>query len=154
MASLLMEELLVGHEDLDADHEVLVRGFNDVERAVRAGDSARAGAALARTWDDVVAHFASEEAMMDALQYPERVAHRAAHHLFLEDLRALVREHAATGLGEDVAAWAVQRLPEWLAFHIQTNDAPLARFAARIAARDLVRTAMGEATPERKRQES
>jgi hemerythrin len=147
MTTLRMEDLVVGHEDLDAEHEVLVRRFTEVQRAVAAGDRAALAAALKRTWDDVVAHFVMEEALMDGLGYPERKAHRTAHQLFLEDLRALVREVEAHALGEDVATWAAQRLPEWLSFHIETNDAPLARFAARAAARDMVQRALGEPPP-------
>src|SRR6266540_1683775 len=138
MVNLRIEDLLVGHDEIDAQHGILVRRFGDVKRAATAADGPALGAALAQLWDDVVAHFATEEALMDEFRYPERAAHRSAHHLFLEDLKALVRERELQGVSEEVAGWALQRLPEWLSFHIETNDAPLARFIARKSARQMI----------------
>ena len=148
------EELHVGHEEMDAQHRALVRRLADLERAVGAGDPAAFTAALGKLWDDTVGHFATEDALMETFAYPERAPHRTAHHLFLEDLRALVREAELHGMSDDVASWALQRVPAWLTFHIETNDAPLARFVARKEARQMLASAMGEKRPVTKRQES
>ena len=151
---LRIQDLVVGHDDIDAQHETILRRFADVQQTIDAGDSAALGAALARVWDVMVGHFATEDALMEEFAYPERVAHRAAHQLFLEDLRALVREREAQGLSEEVVAWSLERLPEWLAFHIQTNDAPFARFVVRKTARDMNATALGDARTDRRPNDS
>jgi hemerythrin len=151
---LRIEDLLVGHDEIDAQHETLVRRFGDVRQAVGAADSAALGAALARLWDATVGHFATEDALMEELAYPERAAHRAAHQLFLEDLKALLREREGHGVSEEVSSWSLHRLPEWLTFHIQTNDAPLARFIARKNARDMIATALNQARADRRSQDS
>jgi hemerythrin len=149
------EELIVGHEEMDAQHRGLVRLLAELERAAGAEDAAAFSTALGRLWDETVGHFATEDALMETCGYPERVPHRTAHHLFLEDVRALLREFEGQGLTEDVASWAVQRLPAWLSFHIETNDAPLARFMLRKQARQMLAAAHGEESPPaRKRQES
>ncbi len=153
MASIPFEPA-VGHPAIDAQHRAIAHQLTEVRAAVGAGDREGARKALASLWDETVGHFATEEALMEMNAYPERVAHGAAHRLFLEDLRALLAEVDAHGLGEDAAAWAGQRVPEWLSFHIQTNDAPLARYIARRSAREMVQSALGQPPPDRSRRES
>ena len=148
------EDLLVGHGKMDAEHDGLLRIVDELRRAAAAGDDAAFGSAIGRLWDAVVGHFATEDALMEEFSYPERVAHRAAHHLFLEDLKALSAEYEAQGRSDDVVAWATQRAPEWLVFHIQTNDAPLARFIARRTATRILAGARGDPAPAPKRRES
>jgi hemerythrin-like metal-binding protein len=149
-----IQDLLVGHAQIDEDHDRILRRLTAVQAGVAASNSAALGSALAGLWDEIVGHFAAEEALMDVHAYPERVAHRNAHHLFLEDLRALIAEREASGVTETVASWALRRMPEWVTFHIQTNDGPLARFLVRKAARQLVQNAMGAVPPSRTHQES
>jgi hemerythrin-like metal-binding protein len=124
-------DLLVGHPVIDAEHRAILNVVAEVRRLVDAGDASGVREAVAELWDVTVGHFATEEALMEEYAYPERVAHRGAHQLFLEDVKALLGELAERGLGEDAASWARQRVPEWITFHIETNDAPLARFLAR-----------------------
>ena len=154
MMGLKIEDVLVGHDEIDAQHGAIIQRFGELRDALGVPDSAAVGEALARLWDDMVGHFATEEALMDELAYPERAAHRTAHHLFLEDLKALLREREVQGVTEDVVSWSVHRLPEWLAFHIQTNDSPLARYAARKTARSLLAKALGDPLPDTRRRES
>lgn len=145
-------DLTVGHPEIDAQHRALLRIIEEVHRAAGAGDRAVTRQALAALWDESVGHFATEEALMEEHAYPERNAHRTAHHLFLEDLKALLTELDANGLGDEVVGWATQRVPEWIAFHVETNDAPLARYLARRTAARLLGTsgAPGSGKPSRR----
>jgi hemerythrin len=68
---------------------------------------------------------------MQGSVYPERARHRSAHELFIADLERLRAELSQTGATPHVAEWLRVRVPEWLHFHICTNDAPLAQFLAR-----------------------
>ena len=124
----------VGHPLVDAQHGAILHLVGEVHRCVRERNAAATRKALAALWDETVGHFATEEALMEEHAYPERNAHRTAHRLFLEDLEALLDESAEQGLTEEVGAWALYRVPEWISFHIETNDAPLAKFIARKAA--------------------
>jgi hemerythrin-like metal-binding protein len=147
-------ELIVGHDEMDAQHRGLVRCLAELERAASAEDAPAFGAALGKLWDETVGHFATEDGLMETYGYPERAPHRSAHNLFLEDLRALVRETEGHGMSEDAVSWGLQRVPAWLTFHIETNDAPLARFIARKEARQMLASALGEERRAPKRQES
>ncbi len=123
-----------GHAEIDAQHDVIVHLIGDVQDAVARRDLDGVRAAVDALWNASVSHFATEEALMDQHSYPERNPHRTAHHLFLEDLKALVQAVTDQGLTEEVAGWAVKRVPDWIVFHVETNDAPLARYLARRAA--------------------
>jgi hemerythrin len=116
-----------GWAEIDAQHEDLLRRARSLRAIVQARDEASALEALDAMLEATVLHFAFEEDIMERTQYPERVRHRGAHDLFLQDLHALASEMADAGLTAEVETWATERMPEWLSFHIQTNDAPLAR---------------------------
>src|SRR5512146_651504 len=124
-------DLSVGHPQIDAQHHAMLHLVAEVHRAVGAEDVGAARNALVALWNETVAHFATEDVLMEEYAYPERNPHRTAHHLFLEDLKELLRVLDQDGLTEEVATWALHRVPEWISFHVETNDAPLARYIAR-----------------------
>lgn len=137
-------ELDVGHGILDAQHDRMIARIAELGRRVEAEDAPGTASSLAALWDETVAHFAGEDAMMEEHAYPERTAHRSAHHLFLEDLKSLIREVNEQGVTQDLAEWALHRMPEWVKFHIQANDAPLAQFVVRRTAARIVAAARGD----------
>lgn len=130
MRYVMDPDLSVGRGDLDDQHLEIIRLLAEVQDRVDAGDSQGAGQALDALGNAVISHFVTEEALMEQWQYPERTVHKGAHDLFIRDLLALVQEHADSGLSEEVVEWAQGRMPEWLTFHILTNDAPLGRYLA------------------------
>jgi hemerythrin len=142
-------DLSVGHPELDAQHHAMVHLVSDVHRAIGAGDVEATRSSLEALWHGTVSHFASEDALMEEYSYPERNPHRTAHQLFLEDLKALVRAVQEDGLTAESVSWALHRVPEWISFHVETNDAPLARYIARKTAARMVAGARGEA-PDKK----
>jgi hemerythrin len=128
-------ELSVGWPEIDDQHVDLVRRAAEIQDLVRARDAPGAAGLLDAFLEATVRHFATEEELMERSQYGERSAHRGAHDLFLQDLHGLAVELSAAGLTETVVDWAIVRMPEWLTFHIQTNDAPLGRHLRRQLAR-------------------
>ena len=128
-------DLIVGHQGVDQQHHALVHGIQGMQAKVAAGDSDAFGEALSSLADAFVRHFADEEALMEASRYPDRPAHKGAHDLFLHDVMRMANAAATRGLAADVVAWVQGRLPEWFAFHVRTNDAPLARYLAQWAMR-------------------
>jgi hemerythrin-like metal-binding protein len=140
----------VGHPEIDAQHEAIAQLVEDLRDAVERADLGGAQAEVEALWSASVSHFATEEALMEEHCYPERNPHRTAHHLFLEDLKALVQAIADRGLTEEVAGWAVRRVPEWIAFHVETNDVPLARYLARRAAPGAAAASPGSDVPRRR----
>ena len=104
----------VGHDVLDAQHEAIASLLELTKKRVAADDLSGTAGALAALWDEAVGHFTLEEALMEKFSYPELVAHRAAHQLFLEDLKCLIRELGEGGLTAEVRNWACQRVPDWV----------------------------------------
>ncbi len=147
-------DLGVGNEAIDSQHQAMLACMAQLGRCVDGRDPAGSATALDALWEATVANFAFEEDLMAEHAYPEREAHRAAHHLFLQDLQALMRDLREKGLEERIAAWALQRLPDWLTFHIQTNDAPLALFAVRRLAARVVAEAHGQRSERPKRSDA
>ncbi len=121
-------ELSVGFDDIDGQHREVVRLLADLDARIESKDARGAASALGALASAVIRHFAAEETMMERWQYPDRSAHKRVHDLFLQDVLALEREEAEDGLTQDVVDWARGRLPEWISFHMLTNDAPLGRF--------------------------
>ena len=144
-------EFVVGHPEMDAQHHAIQHLVNDVHRALGAADVPGTLRALEALWNGCVSHFANEDSLMEEYAYPERNPHRTAHHLFLEDLKELLRVAESEGLSDKVGTWALTRVPEWLAFHIETNDAPLARHIARRTAARVVANMRGENEPPKSR---
>jgi hemerythrin len=130
-----VRELSVGWPEIDDQHVDLVRRAAEIQARVKARDAAGAARLLDGFLEATVRHFATEEELMERSQYGERRVHRGAHDLFVQDLHALAAELAAAGLTETVVDWAMVRMPEWLTFHIQTNDAPLGSHLRRGLAR-------------------
>ena len=144
-------ETVIGHPELDAQHHAVLHLLGDVHRAIGAGDLEGTRSALQALWHGCVSHFANEDALMDEYAYPERNAHRTGHHLFLEDLKELLRVAQEQGLTEKVSTWALKRVPEWMTFHIETNDAPLARHIARCTAARVLAGMRGDKQPPKRR---
>jgi hemerythrin-like metal-binding protein len=127
MTAHVPAELAVGFEEIDGQHRGLLDG---IERVVASLDRGVPGlrAAVAALNDLFVAHFAAEEAFMDASGYPDRGKHRSAHDLFMQDFARQARELGQLGLTPPVREWVVNGLPEWTRFHIRVNDVPLGRY--------------------------
>ncbi|HUK66817.1 MAG TPA: hemerythrin family protein [Anaeromyxobacteraceae bacterium] len=123
--------LSVGYDVLDAQHASIASVLDLVRERVEADDAKDTARTVNALWDEVVGHFGTEEALMERFGYPELPAHRAAHQLFLEDLKGLQSELSGGVLTAEVKTWACQRVPDWITFHIETNDVPLGRFLVR-----------------------
>ncbi|HZZ84842.1 MAG TPA: hemerythrin family protein [Anaeromyxobacteraceae bacterium] len=130
MSEHLTRELEVGFEKVDLEHRVLMRQVDEALAAIQGGDREAVHAAVMKLGDYLVWHFSSEEKLMEETVYPERARHKAAHDLFMQDFLQLSEAEKA---GEDLANLSEslgQRVPEWIKFHIQVNDAPLGRYLA------------------------
>ena len=102
-------EFVVGHPEMDAQHNAIQHLVRDVHQAMGAEDLPETLRALEALWNGCVSHFANEDSLMEEYAYPERNPHRTAHHLFLEDLKELLRVAQRDGLTENVATWARKR---------------------------------------------
>lgn len=125
---ILTSEILCGYRDIDAQHRVILDRLEASRLAAGADDLAGTKQALAALGDALMGHFQAEEVLMNESTYPERGRHKVAHDIFLQDFQQLTREIEVMGLCPPTLSWLATRLPEWMKFHIQVNDVPLARF--------------------------
>ena len=136
----------VGHDLLDAHHRVIAGCLEQLRERLAAKDRDGLVEVLNHLWDEVLVHFASEDALMEAQAYPERMAHRVSHQLFQEDLDRLRSELAGHGFSERVEDAIARRLPDWFEYHVVTNDVPLAVHLARRTAAGIVAATMKGST--------
>ena len=115
---------------MDAQDRALLSRIQDLGKRVDAQDASRTAASLASLWFEAVGYFAKQEALMELHAYPGRGAHRAAHHLFLKEIKDLVRELREVGLTAKVIWHARRRMPDSFALHVETCDRPLLQFIA------------------------
>ncbi len=125
--------LALGHEEIDSQHQELFRRVGRLVDALEAGDRER----VARFFDFlgtyVVDHFAAEERLMTATQFPGYNVHKAAHERFVRDYQSLRKLHEDSGASAAVAIKARTWLTEWLRNHIGGTDQLLARHLAKKA---------------------
>jgi hemerythrin len=124
-------ELTVNDELLDRQHVELFRALQRAAQAVDGGLREAATEAVTAFAEAFVEHVAVEEALMEETLWPERGRHRSAHELFGADLRRMRDELERDGVTPAVGEWVRTRAPEWLRFHIRTNDGPFATHMAR-----------------------
>jgi hemerythrin-like metal-binding protein len=124
---------VLGLPELDAPHADMLTRADDLAAAARSRQARKAILALDGLLEATALHFAHEEELMDRTAYPDRVAHRTAHDLFLQDLHTSGLELRASGVTPRVLDWACKRLQHWLRFHMEQNDRPLARHLERAA---------------------
>jgi hemerythrin len=120
------ERMATGLPEIDAQHQVWIRRFNEFDNAVinRQGLNS-----ILSTLDFLTqyaeTHFASEEASMARLNSPAQAANRAAHNEFrrkLTEIKTWV-SHEGVSMVEVIALKVT--LEDWLVNHICTIDVQL-----------------------------
>ncbi|BDG05832.1 bacteriohemerythrin [Anaeromyxobacter oryzae] len=124
-------ELVLDNQDMDRQHAVLFARLTAVSELLDGGPRPELERAVAALADDLMAHLASEEALMEETLYPERARHKSAHELFVADFLQMREELREKGPTPPVTEWLRIRIPEWLRFHVRVNDAPFAAYLAR-----------------------
>lgn len=111
----------VGDARIDHTHREFLELCVAAEDAAGEAFAAALQALLAHTR----AHFADEEARMQASAYPALGEHRGHHRGLLGELERFARR-AAAGRGAMARAWLQDGLPQWFALHARTMDSALA----------------------------
>jgi hemerythrin-like metal-binding protein len=113
---------------IDMQHLWLIKMVVELSEALKV-DYDRRASLLTDLLPDVkqyiLEHFAAEEAMMDALDYPVRAGHKNQHAVFVRTVTSHDADYATrTRQGASVL---VHDLKEWLLSHIVIEDAKFAR---------------------------
>jgi hemerythrin len=122
---------VLGFPELDSPHAEMLRRAADLMAAANGRRDREAATILDALLDASALHFAREEELMERTAYPQAGPHRAAHDLFLQDLHACASEIARDGVTPRIVKWASVRLQQWLRYHMEANDRPLARHLQR-----------------------
>ena len=118
------EKLDLGHEAMDHEHHLqiaLVSAFIEAVEQGRPGLARQLAEQLVRY---SVAHFGSEELLMEASGYAGRARHAGEHEAFLEQMRGLVGDVDARA--DDPAIASAIDLRAALAAHMDEADRRLA----------------------------
>lgn len=128
------DELSVGIEEIDAQHQVLVGLVNEMHDAIqhRHGSSVVIGI-LKRLADYTRIHFAVEESLMRILAYPGYDGHKEEHEKLLEHVKELQEkvDSGRTAIGFELMHF----LKIWLTKHIMESDKKYAPYLIEAGAR-------------------
>ncbi|MDD2487138.1 MAG: bacteriohemerythrin [Candidatus Gracilibacteria bacterium] len=119
--------LVVGHPQIDQEHQKLVNSLNELHDAMKAGKGSEVcKKVLKELVTYTVAHFATEEKLMTQKSYPDFPSHKREHEELLKQAREL-NEKVQSGT-MTISITVLDFLKNWLAKHIQGTDKKLGKF--------------------------
>lgn len=125
---LFEEQCLTGVDELDEEHRELIRIGNRVylmSHSIHV-DAGQIGAAVDELRNHTRAHFATEELLMDEVQFPAREKHRTIHEKMLDYLDEMAA--LAPGSPLIIAIKLEKFLGSWFIWHMQKDDTEMARY--------------------------
>lgn len=116
------EDLSVGVAHVDQEHQELLRLLNDLADAVRSGRGKEVlDPTLAGLIDYTKGHFAREEQMLVANDYPDLAAHRQEHRDLIHKIND-IQGRMKRGATQSLSLELLGILVAWLTQHIQETD--------------------------------
>ena len=120
-----MDDLRVGHEDIDRQHASLFEAVNRRHDAMRSNSSRQVqGEILAFLRAYTIEHFEAEEALMRETDYPGAAVHTALHAELVQQVKDLEEKYASGSM--TLSIMTMHFLKDWLAHHILEEDRKLA----------------------------
>jgi len=117
------EDLAVGIEAIDSQHQELFSRINRLVDAIRQGKCKSVIDSVITFLEDyAVSHFAAEESFMLKNAYPGYEQHRKQHALYLENLSELKKELQEEGPSYVLSVTTNQVVVDWIVAHIQQSD--------------------------------
>jgi len=111
----------VGVDAIDREHTNFFRGLNKLHAAMIQGKGKSVTGPLLRQLPAAARdHFATEESMMQAANYPGLAAHRALHSEFARHLDELVAQLEQGDRGLSILLLRFMR--SWISDHVQKED--------------------------------
>ena len=124
-------ELSVGFPEIDNQHEELLKRFNKLQEACRAGREKEEVRHLFDFLDHyVLQHFTDEERIMLDYRYPDIMEHQQEHLELITKLRKLKRQMHEYSISSSIVSEMTQTLFDWIVTHIQNTDVRLGRYLA------------------------
>ena len=116
-----------GHSLVDEQHQELFRMINQLHQAIVSGKGREAlGRTLERLKNYTVTHFAAEESLMAASQYPHLALHKRKHDALTAKATKIIENYKH---GKMVLTLTLsQFLSDWLRHHISEDDKALVNY--------------------------
>lgn len=124
--------VMTGFGHLDRAHRDLEGCLRGLAEAVRARDASGARQKACLLVEKLSDHFADEEKIMRATDYPLITPHSGCHERLLSEARRFERDLARSSLTPALATLALLHLPELIRFHCITTDFGLAKHVLRV----------------------
>ncbi|OGU00161.1 MAG: hypothetical protein A2X80_14000 [Geobacteraceae bacterium GWB2_52_12] len=120
------DSISIGIATIDEQHKALFGWINSLSDEISKGDGFEAtGDVIRKLITYVTEHFSDEERLMLSCNYPDLVAHRKEHDLFVDQLQKIqVRYFNEHEMSRSVLDFMV----EWLVCHIKGTDQAYSRF--------------------------
>ncbi len=121
------EELCVGINQVDEEHQQLVAIVNQLDEAMTSGKGTRImGEILAQLVQYTKVHFESEEELMADANFPDLDLHRKQHRQLVQKVEKFQRDFNHSG--RRITREMMDFLRYWLANHILVDDKAFGRF--------------------------
>lgn len=120
------DEYAIGIPELDNQHKMLIELLTDFEKVYEGkAHWNTAHPLILRARGVIRFHFSVEKSLMQIVNYPGFLAHRAEHQVVLQQLEALEHRVLLMEMKDDV----LPKLTTWLFQHMIDSDKPFARYA-------------------------
>lgn len=124
------DDFLIGIEEIDYEHRCLVEDINTLHRELlKHVDEDRIENTLGRIHARMQAHFALEEHVMVAHNYPHYPEHKAEHERLLDEYTELMTKFERKPNPGDQEAME-RMLRQWIVSHILTSDKKMSAMVA------------------------
>jgi hemerythrin len=120
------DEYAIGIPEIDSQHRTLFEFITEFEKAVAGKVHWNTVQPLiVRAREFVKFHFAVEESLMQIVNYPQLIPHRAEHRFVLQQFTALEQRV----LRQEMKGELLPLLSSWLVHHMKESDKPFGQFA-------------------------
>ncbi|MFA6583846.1 MAG: bacteriohemerythrin [Elusimicrobiaceae bacterium] len=121
--------LATGFDDIDGQHKELIEKASAFAHAVAKNQDLADLDQLLDFLDAYAAeHFAYEEGILTARNYPNLAAHMAQHAYFKRNLTEIRRAYQRDGCSEEIVARVYSHVTGWLVAHIKKTDGEWAAY--------------------------
>lgn len=115
------DKIKTGIPEVDAQHEVLIEIYNDLDAALQKGKANRQmSEILAKLYQYAKTHFEDEEKLLADHAYPDLAQHQFEHKRLVEKLKGFVIRY--TRANERISVQVVEFTRAWVHGHIMNAD--------------------------------
>lgn len=123
------EDLAVGFEEIDQQHQELFRRIDQLMEACSQGRGKEAVIDVVKFLETyVVTHFKNEDNLMTQTHYPDRLSHLEQHHQFIRNFQELKQKIETDGVAAYTVILTNRVVVGWLNDHIRKVDKLLGQF--------------------------